>query len=101
MRDIGRELLLKELAALRPILERDGVVHLQLFGSRARGDNRTDSDVDVLIDVDRSRKFSLIDMAGVYNRILDATGLESSVVVRDDAPEEFVDRVLEEAVEVF
>ncbi|WEK06255.1 MAG: nucleotidyltransferase domain-containing protein [Candidatus Devosia phytovorans] len=93
--------MLKELAALRPILERDGVVHLQLFGSRARGDNRTDSDVDVLIDVDRSRKFSLIDMAGVYNRILDATGLESSVVVRDDAPEEFVDRVLEEAVEVF
>lgn len=101
MRDISREDVLEELAALQPMLRRDGVLHMQLFGSRARGDNRSDSDVDVLIEVDRSQKFSLLDMAGVYNRIFDATGLESSVVVRDDAPEDFISRVLEDAVRIF
>ena len=101
MRDIGREELLKELAALRPVLEQGGVKHLMLFGSRARRDNRLDSDVDVLIEVDRSRKFSLLDMAIVYGRIFDAVGLESSVVVRDDAPDDFVQRVLGDAVPVF
>lgn len=101
MRDLGREELLTELAALQPTLEGDGVLHLQLFGSRARRDNRPDSDVDVLIDVDRSRKFSLLDMAGVYGRIFDRTGLESSVVVRDDAPDDFIQRISEDAIAVF
>ncbi|KRA48321.1 nucleotidyltransferase family protein [Devosia sp. Root635] len=101
MRDIGREELLQELAALQPALEQDGVRHLMLFGSRARRDNRPDSDVDILIEVDRTRKFSLLDAAGVYGRIFDAVGLESSVVIRDDAPEDFIQRVLDDAVPVF
>jgi len=101
MRDIGRADLLKELAALQPILEREGVLHMQLFGSRARGDNRADSDVDVLIDVDPDRKFSLFDMAGVYGHIEDRIGLESSVVVRRYTPDDFIDRILPEAIPVF
>jgi len=35
-----------------------------LFGSIARGESHADSDVDVLIHVDMSRKFSLLDRAG-------------------------------------
>ena len=35
MRDIGREELLQELAALQPVLARDGVLHMQLFGDKA------------------------------------------------------------------
>ena len=101
MRDIDREELLVKLAALQPVLEQDGVKHLALFGSRARRDNHPDSDVDILIEVDRSRKFSLLDAAGVYGRIFDAVGLESSVVIMDDAPDGFVQRVLEDAVTVF
>lgn len=29
-----------------------GVTHVALFGSRARGDNRPDSDIDIMIEVD-------------------------------------------------
>ena len=101
MRDIGREELLQELAALQPVLEQDGVRHLMLFGSRARQDNRPDSDVDVLIDVEPDRKFSLLDMAGVYGHIEDRVGLESSVVVRRYTPEDFLARIMVDAIPVF
>ena len=36
-------------SAVRPIAERYGVKSVTLFGSRARGDNRPDSDYDFLI----------------------------------------------------
>lgn len=28
-----------------------GVTHVALFGSRARGDNRADSDIDIMVDI--------------------------------------------------
>ena len=34
----------------RALRER-GVTHAALFGSRARGDNRPDSDIDIMIDI--------------------------------------------------
>ena len=34
---------------IRPIAEKHGVKKISLFGSRARGDNRTDSDYDFLV----------------------------------------------------
>ena len=76
-------------------------MHMQLFGSRARQDNRPDSDVDVLIDVEPDRKFSLLDMAGVYGHIEDRVGLESSVVVRRYTPEDFLARIMVDAIPVF
>lgn len=34
---------------VRAVLDRHGVTHCWLFGSRARGDHRADSDVDILV----------------------------------------------------
>lgn len=81
MRDLSREQLLAELRSLKPEFEREGVAHMSLFGSRARGDNRPDSDVDVLVEVQPGRKFGL-EAVGVFNLIEDRVGLPSSVVTR-------------------
>jgi predicted nucleotidyltransferase len=81
-RDISRDQLIAELRALRPAFEREGVTHMTLFGSRARGDNRIDSDVDLAIDVDPSRKFSLIDLSGVHLIAQDAIRLSANVTLR-------------------
>jgi predicted nucleotidyltransferase len=81
MRDLSREQLLVELLALKPQFEREGVAHLALFGSRARGDNRPDSDVDVIVDVQQGRRFGL-EAVGVFNLIEDRLGLPSSIVTR-------------------
>ncbi len=43
-------------------LRRRGIRHLSVFGSVARGEDRTDSDVDIAIDIDPNRSFSLIRM---------------------------------------
>jgi uncharacterized protein len=72
--DVDRDTLLVELLGLRPDLERAGVTHVALFGSRARRDNRPDSDIDLLIDVDDRHKFSLLDMVGVASRVEDSCG---------------------------
>jgi predicted nucleotidyltransferase len=51
---MNREQLLALLAEHKPVLaERFGVRRLALFGSFARGTQRDDSDVDVLVGFDR------------------------------------------------
>jgi predicted nucleotidyltransferase len=101
MRDLDREELIAELQRLRPAFEREGVKHMALFGSRARRDNRPDSDVDLLIEVDNSKKFSLLELAGVYGIIEDELGLESSLVMRRSLEEDFKQRVATDEVGVF
>ena len=102
MRDLAREELLAKLRALRPQFEREGVAHMALFGSRARGDNRPDSDVDLLVDVQDEQKFSMLDAIGVSHIVEDNLGLETNVVVLDKyADPSFVASVERDRVAVF
>ena len=48
---------LPALDALRDEFPRFGVKHLWLFGSRARGDQRSDSDWDVLVEFTNTPSF--------------------------------------------
>ena len=101
MPDIARDALLIELRALQPSLERRGVVHIALFGSRARSDNRPDSDVDLIVDVDDERPFSLIDLVGVTHEVEDRIGLPTNLFVRRSLDPSFAAEADREQVEVF
>lgn len=50
------------LRAAEPELRRRGVRHLAVFGSVARGEDRPDSDVDIAVEIEPGRSFSLIRM---------------------------------------
>jgi predicted nucleotidyltransferase len=100
-RDISRDQLLAELRALRPQFEREGVTHMVLFGSRARGDHRPDSDVDLLIDVVPGRKFSLVEMAGIANVVEDEIGLMGNVTLRRSARSELLEEARREGIAIF
>lgn len=50
----------ERLAAREPELRRRGICHLAIFGSVARGDDRPGSDVDLAVEVEPGRSFSLI-----------------------------------------
>ena len=46
-----------------------GIIRLSLFGSTARGDDRPDSDIDLLAAFDNTRRISLLDVAGMEEQI--------------------------------
>lgn len=102
MRDLTREQLLAELRALKPEFEREGIDHLSMFGSRARGDNTQESDVDLILGIRDGRQFSAFDLAGIYGLIEDELGLESSLVVVDQyADPAFIRRIERDLIQVF
>lgn len=46
-------------------LHQDGIAHLRLFGSKARGDDSPESDIDLMADFDTTRRLTLYDKAGL------------------------------------
>jgi predicted nucleotidyltransferase len=100
-RDIARDQLVAELRALRPAFDADGVAHMTLFGSRSRGDNRPDSDVDLMIDVAPERKFSLLDLSGVALTVEDRIGLSGNVFLRRSAAPELVEEAARDGIAIF
>jgi predicted nucleotidyltransferase len=51
---------MRRLKTEEPELRRRGVCHLSVFGSVARGDDGPESDVDIAVEIDPDRSFSLI-----------------------------------------
>ena len=84
-----------------PALRAEGVTGLAIFGSRARGDAREDSDLDVLIDVDPDSKFSLLNLSGVGLIVENATGLKSQVSMRRSLDPRMAARIADDVIEVF
>jgi uncharacterized protein len=93
--------LISAIRANETALRAEGVEHLALFGSRARGDANSKSDLDVLIKVMPGRRFSLLNVSGVGLLIEDATGLRSQIVLRRSIPPDFAERIRDDLVPVF
>lgn len=73
--------ILSRLRARESEIRAEGVARLAVFGSRARGDARPDSDVDLLVSIAPGARFSLLNLSGVGLIAEEATGLRSTVVV--------------------
>jgi len=56
------------------------VVKAWLFGSFARGEETTHSDVDILFEPDRSQHFSLLTMGGMYEDLKELLGREVDLI---------------------
>jgi len=63
-----------KLAAKEPELRRRGVRHLAVFGSIARGEDHAESDIDLAVEIEDGRPFSLIRMEEARLLLQDALG---------------------------
>ena len=51
--------ILQTLKALKPQYQKDGLILVGLFGSFSRGDERSDSDIDIVYEIEKDKKFSM------------------------------------------
>jgi len=75
--------ILAKLRANEPALRARGVSHAALFGSRARGDNRPDSDIDIMIEFDPEAHITVFNYAGLKDYIVNLFDGPVDVVSRD------------------
>jgi predicted nucleotidyltransferase len=80
---MDRQDILDRLKAHEGELRARGVAHAAVFGSRARGDFRADSDTDILIDVDPEAHISVYDYVGLREFIASLFDGPVDVVNRD------------------
>jgi len=92
--------LVAQLRAHADAIRGQGIVSLTIFGSRARGDERPDSDLDVLVAYDPQRPFTLYDLVRVERLLEDLTGLDVHVSTRDGFHPQRLDHVLKDAISV-
>jgi predicted nucleotidyltransferase len=78
------------------LAERFGVRNIRVFGSVARGEATSDSDLDLLVDVDRGHGY--IDMAGFALGVEDQLDVFTQVATPQGLKLRIRDRVLREAV---
>jgi predicted nucleotidyltransferase len=66
--------VIETLRSLEPELRRAGILKMALFGSVARGEAHADSDVDLAVEVDKSSRMDLIELAGLELRLGEVLG---------------------------
>ena len=96
-----REEIIESIRNNAAAIKAEGVTKLAIFGSRVRGDNRHDSDIDVLVEVEPDASFSLLNLIGVQHIIEDATGLQAQATMRRSITPRFAERIADDIIEVF
>jgi uncharacterized protein len=99
--DITLEDIIARLREIAPAIKAEGVTGLSVFGSRARGDARPDSDLDILVDTVVRGASPVFDLFKVMHLIEDATGLRTQISMRELLKPRMTERIADDLTEVF
>jgi predicted nucleotidyltransferase len=99
--DITLDAIVAKLREIESEIRAQGVTRLAVFGSRARGDARPDSDLDILVDATPRGQTPPFDIFKVQHLVEDATGIPAQVSIRDMLKPRIAERISDDLVEVF
>jgi len=102
----GRQEPVKTLDEIKQTLEAQqdrlaaeyGVTVIGVFGSYVRGEQRSDSDVDILIELERPPRISLIGLVELEDYLSDVLGVNVDVAIRKNLRKRIGERILSEVV---
>jgi|SRR5277367_337299 len=78
-----------------------GIVHLRLFGSVARSEASSQSDIDLLADFDKSQRLTLVKLGRLQGRLADLLGSSVDLSSPEWLKEPIRTRAIREAVVAF
>jgi predicted nucleotidyltransferase len=78
-----RDDIIARLKKAEPDLRARGVRRAAVFGSIARGDDRPDSDIDIMIEIDPGARITVYDYVGLKEHIAGLFDAPVDVVNRD------------------
>ena len=97
---------MKSLDEIKEILEAQkdylaaeyGVTIVGVFGSYVRGEQRRDSDVDILIELERPPRISLIGLVELEHFLSDVLGMKVDLAIKKNLRKRIGERILSEVV---
>ena len=94
--------VIRAIRSVRESLEREGVEHIDIFGSVARGDAEPTSDIDVIVTPQPSARFTLLNLGSVADMLQERLARRVDALTQrgvENAPH--MQQALEEAVRAF
>jgi len=95
----GIEEIKDKIEKLKPVLrERFRVKIIGVFGSYTRGEEKEDSDLDVLVEFEEGAELSLLDFIRLENYLSEELGVKVDLVEKNTLKPRIGKRILEEVV---
>ena len=99
---------MKDLTELKGLLhdqepylaEKYGVRVIGVFGSYVRNEQQPESDLDVLIELDRPPKISLIGLVELEQYLSEVLGVRVDIAIRKNLKKRMGERILREVIPV-
>jgi uncharacterized protein len=98
---MNKDQVIAKLREHEPELKAAGIIRLAVFGSVARGDNSSVSDVDLLADFDKRKHYTLLTMGRLESRLADLLGTRVDLSSPEWLRESIKSQVLREAIDAF
>ena len=83
-----------------PILKSNNVVRAGIFGSYARGEAKKRSDIDILIEVMKGKKFSLLDLVGLQMELEEKLGKKVDLLTYNGISPYLKKYILEDEIKI-
>ncbi len=82
------------------LAEKYGVIEIGLFGSYVRGEQRPDSDIDILIELERPPKIGLMGLVGLELYLGELLEQKVDVAIKKNLRKRIGRKILKEVVQI-